>query len=72
MNLSKANGRGVSFSHTPTAEGCNICPIDETTMLVKPEFFGSKAVNYFLMEDEISVEEALSEQFEKQLMSYQK
>ena len=72
MDLSKANGWGVSFSHTPTAEGCSICPIDETTMLVKPEFFGSKAVNYFLMVDELSVEEALSEQFETQLMSYQK
>ena len=72
LNISGQANHGVTFSHSPVIEGCEVCKFDESPLLVKPEFIGSKEISYFLMEKEQSVMEALLEQFETLSISHHK
>jgi nucleoside-diphosphate-sugar epimerase len=72
MKNAGQTNHGMSLSHAPVIEGCEVCEFDESPLLVKPEFFGSKEVNYFLMAKDQSVKEALLEQFEALSISHHK
>jgi len=54
----------IMFAHTPELTKCGICPVSEEPLLVRPEFLDEKENNYFLIDEEQSVVDALRKQFE--------
>jgi hypothetical protein len=72
LNVAANATHEVLFSHSPVNTGCEVCPADELPLLVRPDFFRSKEISYFLMQNEQTIEEALLEQFKTLSTSYQK
>ena len=63
VDSSSGLNKKIKFAHRLAVTECDICPVSEEPLLVRPEFLGEQINNYFLVDEEQSVVEALQEQF---------